>query len=117
SPCVVSADPRLTEQVIFNLISNAVNYTGENRQVKVVVRCENAVARVEIKDTGIGIPKEELPLIWERYYRSKNTHQRPVAGTGLGLSIVRSALMAQQAHYGVESEQSKGSCFWFELPL
>ena len=70
----------------------------------------------QICDSGAGIPKEEQALIWERYYRSRNTHQRPVAGSGLGLSIVRSALMKQGFPYGVESEPGMGSCFWFSLP-
>ena len=71
---------------------------------------------INIKDSGKGIPAEELPLIWERYYRSKNTHQRPIVGTGLGLSIVKGALVGQNLPFGVNSEPEKGSCFWFELP-
>jgi len=111
------ADRTATGQVLYNLISNAINYTGEDRRVAVSAKpCETGV-RVEIRDTGAGIPADQLPLIWERYYRSRNTHQRPVAGSGLGLSIVRSALERQGFPYGVESEVGKGSCFWFEAPL
>ena len=114
--CVIRADRAATGQVLYNLISNAVNYTGEDRRVQISARpCETGV-RVEVRDTGAGIPADQLPLIWERYYRSRNTHQRPVAGSGLGLSIVRSALERQGFPYGVESEVGAGSCFWFEAP-
>ncbi len=114
--CVILADRTATEQVLYNLITNAVNYTGSDKAVSVTARPVEAGIRVEIRDTGAGIPAEQLPLIWERYYRSRNTHQRPVAGSGLGLSIVRSALERQGFAYGVESEVGEGSCFWFEAP-
>lgn len=111
------ADIESIGQVLYNLISNAINYTGEDKTVR--VRLFEAAAdrqRIEISDSGKGISPEELPLIWERYYRSKNTHQRPVAGTGLGLSIVKSALTGQDLKFGVMSELGEGSTFWFELP-
>ncbi|MBP1577500.1 MAG: HAMP domain-containing histidine kinase, partial [Oscillospiraceae bacterium] len=111
------ADRESIGQVLYNLISNAINYTGEDKTVKVdLFSVSDETLRIEISDSGKGIPPEELPLIWERYYRSKNTHQRPVAGTGLGLSIVKSALAGQNLKFGVMSEIEKGSTFWFELP-
>ena len=67
-------------------------------------------------DTGVGIPPEELKTIWDRYYRSSETHKRPVKGTGLGLSIVKGILSAHGCPFGVESESGKGSCFWAEFP-
>ena len=114
---MVIADKPATAQVVYNLISNAVNYTGEDRRVIIRTLLGKTGLRVEIRDTGKGIPSDELPLIWERYYRSENTHQRPVAGSGLGLSIVRGALEAQKLPYGVESFVGYGSCFWFEAPI
>lgn len=115
-PFPVAADRKSISQVLYNLVSNAINYTGDDHRVVIRVKDEVEWFRVEIIDTGAGIPKEEQPLIWERYYRSRNTHQRPVAGSGLGLSIVRSALMKQNFPYGVESEPGNGSCFWFSVP-
>lgn len=112
----VTADRDSIGQVLYNLLSNAVNYTGEDKSVSVSACPGQDGVRVEIRDTGCGIPPEEIPLIWERYYRSGNTHQRPVAGSGLGLSIVRSALSAQELPFGVESAVGEGSCFWFVLP-
>lgn len=112
------ADIESIGQVLYNLISNAINYTGEDKTVKVkLFAATNDMLRIEISDSGKGIPPEELPLIWERYYRSKNTHRRPVAGTGLGLSIVKGALSGQNLNFGVMSEIEKGSTFWFELPI
>ena len=114
---IAIADRESIGQVLYNLISNAINYTGEDKTVKVdLFSVSDETLRIEISDSGKGIPPEELPLIWERYYRSKNTHQRPVAGTGLGLSIVKSALAGQNLKFGVMSEIEKGSTFWFELP-
>ena len=73
--------------------------------------------RVQVKDTGEGIPERELANIWDRYYKLDKTHARSRAGSGLGLSIVRQILEAHRARYGVESTIGVGTCFWFELPL
>lgn len=118
SELLACADKDSIGQVLYNLISNAINYTGEDKTVHIsLFETEHNMLRVEIRDSGKGISPEELPLIWERYYRSRNTHQRPVAGSGLGLSIVKGALTGQNLAFGVESELQKGSCFWFELPI
>lgn len=105
------------EQVLYNLIGNAVNYTGEDKKVRVVLTQKEGFARFEVIDTGKGIPPEELDTIWERYTRSSKTHKRPVQGTGLGLSIVKSILLSQKCPFGVNSEVGKGSCFWVEIPV
>ncbi len=104
------------EQVLYNLIGNAVNYTGEDKRVRVKLYRKENGARFEVIDSGKGIPPEEVDTIWDRYYRSSGTHKRPVKGTGLGLSIVKSILLAQECPFGVISEVGKGSCFWVEFP-
>lgn len=104
------------EQVLYNLIGNAVNYTGEDKRVRVKLFRKEKGARFEVIDSGKGIPPEEVDTIWDRYYRSSGTHKRPVQGTGLGLSIVKSILLAQGCPFGVISEVGKGSCFWVEFP-
>ena len=71
--------------------------------------------RVEVRDSGPGIPPEELPLIWNRYYRSTENHKRAIQGSGLGLSIVQSILASHGVPYGVSSQAGEGTCFWFEL--
>ncbi len=104
-------------QVLYNLIGNAVNYTGADKRVLVKLFRTDAGARFEVVDSGKGIPPEEIDTIWDRYYRSNKTHKRPVQGTGLGLSIVKGILLAQGCPFGVVSEVGKGSCFWVEFPL
>ena len=71
---------------------------------------------MEISDSGEGIPADELPYIWDRYYRSRENHRRAVIGSGLGLNICRSILEKHGADYGVKSEAGQGTTFWFDLP-
>ena len=73
--------------------------------------------RFSVRDTGKGIKQEELSTIWDRYYRSAETHKRPVKGTGLGLSIVKTVLEKHQFVFGVESEYGRGSTFFVDFPL
>ncbi len=116
SDVFVSADERMILQVIYNLINNAVNYTGHDKTVyiKQTVK-ENGDVRISITDTGKGISESDMSHIWDRYYRTDNTHVRAVTGSGLGLSIVSRLLQLHSALYGVESTEAVGSTFWFEL--
>ncbi|MBQ7171900.1 MAG: HAMP domain-containing histidine kinase [Clostridia bacterium] len=111
----VLADRTGILQVLYNLIGNAISYTGEDKTVLVRERGEGAFVRVDVIDSGEGIPEEDLPRIWERYYKS-GEHRRGVGGSGLGLSIVKGILEEHGAAYGVSSEPGKGSDFWFRLP-
>ncbi|MBQ1502773.1 MAG: HAMP domain-containing histidine kinase, partial [Clostridia bacterium] len=113
----VAADRTRILQVLYNLLNNAVNYTGDDKKVTVRQTVNDSACRVEITDTGDGIPEEDLPLIWDRYFKSREFHKRTKEGTGLGLSIVKNLLMLHGAPFGVISEKGKGSTFWFELPL
>ena len=110
----VLGDENRIEQVLYNLIGNAVTYTGEDKRVIIRVTKKFDHARVEIMDTGEGIPQDELASVWDRYYRAK-THIRSKVGTGLGLSIVKTILIAHNADFGIESTIGFGSNFWFEL--
>lgn len=115
----VDADEGRILQVIYNLINNAVNYTGVDK--KVVIRQtlvdDGHEVLLEVIDTGIGIPEEELPLVWERYYKVNDFHKRANMGTGLGLSIVKNILLLHGAQFGVRSRVGQGSCFWFKLAV
>ena len=113
----VTADETRIGQVIYNLIGNALTYTGEDKTVTVTQTKRNGHIRISIQDTGKGIAQDELPMIWYRYYRTRDTHKRAVIGSGLGLSIVRGILEQHQVPFGVDSQEGEGSTFWFELPL
>lgn len=113
----VEADEYKIFQVIYNLINNAVNYTGPDKTVWVRQRIHEDSVRIEVTDTGEGIAPEALPYVWDRYYKVDKTHKRAVMGTGLGLSIVKNILEIHKAAYGVESVEGKGSTFWFELKM
>ena len=116
-PVIVNADKTRILQVIYNLIGNAVNYTGEDKTVSVAMTLSDGFVRVSVTDTGEGIAKEDLPLIWDRYYKVDKTHRRGVGGSGLGLSIVKEILLLHNARFGVSSTVGAGSTFWFELPI
>lgn len=111
----VCADRNMILQVLYNFINNAINYTGEDKYIRVEQTVCNGKIRISITDTGEGISEEQLPYIWDRYYKVDKVHRRATVGTGLGLSIVKSVLEAHEADYGVVSEVGKGSTFYFEL--
>ena len=113
----VRADEFKIYQVIYNLVNNAINYTGKDKTVTVSQIVKENTVRIEIKDSGEGIEKDALPYVWDRYYKVDKTHKRAVTGTGLGLSIVKNILTLHHAEFGVESEVGCGSIFWFELAL
>ena len=111
------ADAEKIEQVVYNLVGNAVNYTGEDKRIAVRLhRSGEGVLRFSVSDTGRGIPQEELGTIWDKYYRSAETHKRPIKGTGLGLSIVKTILLKHGFSFGAESEVGKGSTFYVNFP-
>ena len=113
----VRADRTMLLQVIYNLINNAINYTGEDKLVRVTqsLTGNGQRVRVSVTDSGAGIPPDQIPLIWDRYYKIDKVHRRAMIGTGLGLSIVKQILEAHHTTYGVESKEGSGSTFWFEL--
>ena len=111
----VRADPLKISQVVYNLINNALTYTGDDKTVTITQTIQNGRVRLSVTDTGEGIEPEELPYIWNRYYRGKKPHKRAAVGTGLGLNIARSILDGYGMDYGAESTVGKGSTFWFEM--
>jgi signal transduction histidine kinase len=116
----VRADKTRILQVLYNLVGNAINYTGEDKTVIVRLYLRGSRVRVEVQDSGEGIAEKDLPLIWDRYYKiekTNKTHKRGFGGSGLGLSIVKEILLLHNTTFGVSSEERAGSTFWFELPV
>ena len=113
----VYADKKKIEQVIYNLISNAIAYTGADKKVTLRQTERGYKVRIEVIDTGIGIEKQKLPYIWERYYKAGENQKRAHVGTGLGLYIVKKILDLHKTNYGVMSTVGEGSNFWFELNI
>lgn len=112
----VKGDRRLIERVIYNFVSNAIKYSGPQKRAKVNIRTIQNNVRVEVIDYGIGISKEELDLVWKRFYQVQ-PHDRKKTGMGIGLNIVSEILDMHYAPYGVESVPGKGTCFWFMMEV
>lgn len=112
---LVEADETRIEQVLYNLLNNGFNHTPKGGTITVKAVDSTKMVRIEIRDTGSGIPEEDLPHIWDRYYKAEKTKKQRTVGTGLGLAIVKSVLEAHQAAYGVISQKEVGTTFWFEL--
>lgn len=111
----VYADELRISQVVYNLLNNAITYTGKDKIVIVQQSYSDSKVIIEVIDTGEGISEDKLPLIWDRYYKADKEHKRAAIGTGLGLSIVKAILDQHNARYGVKSTVGQGSIFWFEL--
>lgn len=110
---LINADKKKIEQVIYNLVNNAINYTGDDKKVIINTFKHDYGILVQVVDSGKGIKSEDLPYIWDRYYKNKKKHKRNLVGTGLGLSIVKNILKMHGYEHGVDSKLDKGSCFYF----
>ncbi|MBR0026216.1 MAG: HAMP domain-containing histidine kinase [Clostridia bacterium] len=116
APVTMMADAPKMEQIIMNLVDNAIKYTDEG-SVTVTVRSEGGEAVLIVKDTGIGIPEEAIPRLFDRFYRVDKARSRGTGGTGLGLSIVERLIVRHGGYIRVESTQGKGSAFTVRMPL
>ncbi len=114
---VVKGDSRLLGQVINNLLSNAIKYNQDNGRVEVIIHLYKDSLRVDIHDTGIGIPAKDVPRVFERFFRSQLGTEAKIDGTGLGLAITRSILQMHGGQIWVESVVGEGSTFSFTLPI
>ena len=113
----VQADPKNIEEIFNNLISNAINYSPEGGQVTVTAQGLGEYMEIKVEDTGVGISPEELPKIFDKFYRVKHPKTRQVTGTGLGLAIVKGIVDAHQGSIDVESVVDKGTTFRILLPM
>lgn len=112
---LVKGDVNKISQVIYNLVNNAINYTGDDLTVTIEVIENKKTYTVNIIDSGKGIKKEELNIIWDKYYKNEKNHKRSKVGTGVGLSIVKNILDKHNFKYGVVSKNGKGTRFYFEI--
>ena len=112
---IVKADKNKIMQVIYNLVNNAINYTGNDKVVYITLTENKKEYLFEVRDTGKGIKKDEIPYIWDKYYKSDKKHQRNVVSTGIGLSIVKEILQKHKFDYGVKSVLKSGSTFYFKI--
>ncbi len=114
---LVSINPQHARQLWTNLISNAIKYTLDHGHVRVSLAREGEVLVGQVSDTGIGIPADELPYLFQEFFRSKAAKAQTQMGTGLGLSIVKRILETYKGTIGVQSEPGEGTCFRFTLPV
>ena len=112
----VFADRRKIQQVLYNLIDNAIKFSENDSSITVEVVEKNEKVFVSVKDHGIGIPRKELNKIWERFYKSDLSRGKDKKGTGLGLSIVKEVIQAHDEHINVISTEGVGTEFIFSLP-
>lgn len=113
----IHADDLKISQVVYNLISNAINYAGEDKKITVKQIVSDTTVRIQVADNGKGISEEQLPYVWDRYYKTDKSLKRSDIGSGLGLAIVKAILDLHKAEYGVESRIGQGSTFWFEFAI
>jgi signal transduction histidine kinase len=114
---VVNGDHGRLDQVVDNLLSNAIKYTHEKGKIKISVLQENTLGVLIIEDEGIGIPEEDLPFIFERFYRVEKARTRKSGGTGLGLSIVQKIVHKHNGEVIVDSQLGKGTVVKVKIPL
>ncbi|MBC7107085.1 MAG: PAS domain-containing protein, partial [Firmicutes bacterium] len=113
----VAGDPDMLARVLVNLVDNAVKYTPEGGRITVRAEAADGHVRVSVSDTGVGIPEESLPRVFERFYRVDKSRAREQGGTGLGLAIVKHIVEAHGGRVWARSEVGRGSTFTFELPV
>ncbi len=113
----VTADMEKIQQVLYNLLDNAIKFSHHDSVIKVETSVKNNKMFVSVKDSGIGIPKDDLKLIWDRFYKSDLSRGKDKKGTGLGLSIVKEIINCHGENINVISTEGVGSEFIFSLPL
>ena len=115
-PVVAAVDPTRFEQVVTNLVENALKYSPQQTPVLVSLWRENGEARLSVRDEGIGIPTEDQPMVFERFHRARNVDDRRFAGMGLGLYIARGIVDQHDGRIWVDSTPGAGSTFHVALP-
>lgn len=115
-PTILSVDRDKVSQVIINLLSNAIKYSAEGVKIRITIQNTPKCGQIIVEDNGFGIPQNDLPYIFERFYRAEKSRNRNTGGTGLGLTISKNIIESHGGRILVESELQKGSKFTVELP-
>lgn len=116
-PVVAEVDEVKMTLVMTNLVENSIKYNKEHGWVKVELDADHQFFTFQVSDSGLGIPEESLPYIYERFYRVDKSHSREIGGTGLGLAITKSAVLMHRGSITVTSVEGEGSCFTVRIPL
>ncbi|HXQ39212.1 MAG TPA: HAMP domain-containing sensor histidine kinase, partial [Anaerolineales bacterium] len=116
-PHAIEADQSLLHQAIYNLVENALKYTPEGGEITIQLQTSPSALTFAVQDSGIGIPKSDLPRLFEKFYRGTNREALAQRGTGLGLAIVKSIAERHGGKVWVESDLGKGSTFHLQVPL
>jgi two-component system phosphate regulon sensor histidine kinase PhoR len=114
---LVRADPNLVGRALQHLLDNAVKFSPDGGTITLRAWPEGEMLHIEVEDTGVGIPAEALPFIFDRFYQADGSTTRRFGGTGLGLSVVKQIVQAHDGQVGVRSVLGQGSTFYFTLPL
>jgi signal transduction histidine kinase len=117
TPLIIQGDELRLEQVIQNLIQNALKYSAANAPITIIVEGNSPYVSIAVVDQGIGIPQNALPLLFQRFYRASNAEQRQISGIGVGLYVVREIVTMHGGEVSVESTEGQGSTFTVRLPL
>ena len=111
---IINADKKRIEQSLYNLINNAVKYTGKDKKIIIdILKTNDKEIKICVSDTGKGIDSKDIKFIWDRYYKADKNYKRSTNGSGIGLSIVKNIFIKHGFKYGVESFKNKGTTFWF----
>lgn len=114
---LIKADKSKINQVIYNLINNAIEHTGDDLVVKIGVKKQKDKYMVTITDTGKGIAEEDKKLVWNKYYKTDKRHKRNVVGSGIGLTIVKGVLESHNFEYGIDSKLNEYTTFYFKVKI
>jgi signal transduction histidine kinase len=112
----VNADREALSRALWNLLDNAVKYSGASHSIELVVACRDRMVQWSVRDHGIGIPAKERGLVFQKFFRGEDARRAGIRGTGIGLAMVQQIAVAHGGHVGLTSNEGKGSVFTFSIP-